>query len=54
VLNPRRGEYPSSYCNHKDLCEFAGEGPTPLPIPGMRSFLSDDLAGLLEESIHAD
>jgi hypothetical protein len=53
VLNPAKGEFPCSYCAYKDLCEWVGEGPVPLPIPGMRQWMNNDLAGLLEESVNA-
>ena len=37
-LDPKNNAFPCSYCGWKSMCQFAGDGPVPLPIPGMREF----------------
>jgi hypothetical protein len=38
-FDPAKEKFPCTYCSYLSLCRFAGPGPVPLPIPGMKELV---------------
>jgi hypothetical protein len=41
-FDPENTQFPCGYCSHKSLCRYAGAGPIPLPIPGLKEWIKED------------